>query len=273
MKNHFKTLVVFTYMFNLYLLSGFAQTPQEYGYLVAHIIDTNTVTRSGEQLINNENNLNDVFETFNVFSYKYAYPKAKNAYLRKFVAIECHCNAEELAEFLEKKYAHYFSDIEYDSDLGTPNYDPSDPLWYQNEPDGTPKLWHLKIIEADKAWDITKGSPDISIAIIDGGFDISHPDLVNKILDTVDSFTGLPFVYNALYHGTTVASFAGAETDGGGQLASVGFNTMLRFYDVLGDMEVDLAYDASFEKGADVISYTTLKSGIPASLNRHCLFL
>lgn len=36
-------------------------------------------------------------------------------------------------------------------------------------------------IDAIEAWDIEKGSPDVSIAIIDSGIDLTHPDLVDNI--------------------------------------------------------------------------------------------
>jgi subtilisin family serine protease len=93
------------------------------------------------------------------------------------------------------------------------------------------------------------------VAVIDQGFDISHPDLANKTLSTTDPRTGNPYGYTTEYHGTFCASSAGAETDGGGPLASVGFNTMLWLYDY--DISAaDIAYHASFDKGADVISFS-----------------
>jgi subtilisin family serine protease len=245
-------------IFNLSLALGFSQ---EYGYLLVNIIDADKTVISNEkgQLINNDKKLDNAFKDFKVFSYKYAYPKAKNEYLRKFASIECNCDVEELATFLKENYSTTFSDIEYAQDLGHPDYNPSDPMWYQTNPDGTPVLWHLNKIEADESWDITKGSSNITVAIIDQGFDISHPDLANKTLSTTDPRTGNPFGYTTEYHGTFCASFAGAETDGGGQLASVGFNTMLWLYDY-NISAADIAYYASFDKGADVISFSWYSS-------------
>ncbi|MDR1371627.1 MAG: S8 family serine peptidase [Dysgonamonadaceae bacterium] len=249
-------------LFNLYLVSGFSQE-QKYGYLYAYINDTTTVTRVREQLRSNNENLNNALENFKVFSFKYPFPKIKDEYLSRTVAIECNCDIKELAEFLKKNFSKDFSDIEYgQGGEAYPDYAPSDAMWYQTNPDGTPVLWHLNKIEADKAWDITKSSSNITVAIIDRGFDISHPDLANKIVSTTDSYTGNPFRnYTGIesYHGTFCASCAGAETDGGGQLASVGFNTMLRFYDYVttsGLYAVTLAYDASFDKGADILSFS-----------------
>ncbi len=41
--------------------------------------------------------------------------------------------------------------------------------------------WALKKIRAEHAWSITKGSPQLIMAIIDTGVDFLHPDLENKI--------------------------------------------------------------------------------------------
>ena len=253
----------YLFLFSLCLIPCFSQ---EYGYLLVNITDAKKTIESNErgQFANKDKKLDKAFKDFRVFSYKYAFPKAKNEYLRKLVSVECNCDVKELAEFLKKSYSNSFSDFEYYQDLGYPDYDPSDAAWYLNYPDGSPMLWHLKNIEADKAWDITKGSTDVTIAIIDQGFDISHPDLENKVLSTTDSRTGDPFGYTNSHHGTFVASCAASETDGGGYLASAGFNTMLRLYDYNTSAAV-IAYHASFVDGADIISFS-YTDAVPATL-------
>src|SRR5690242_14375679 len=37
--------------------------------------------------------------------------------------------------------------------------------------------WHLTRISAPGAWDVTTGSPDVVVAILDSGIDPAHPDL------------------------------------------------------------------------------------------------
>ena len=49
-----------------------------------------------------------------------------------------------------------------------------------NDPD-LEKQDYLTTIQVRRAWDITTGSPDIAIALIDTGLDIDHPDLSNNI--------------------------------------------------------------------------------------------
>jgi len=41
--------------------------------------------------------------------------------------------------------------------------------------------WHLDMIRAPEAWNITQGDPNIVVAVIDAGFDIDHPDLVDNL--------------------------------------------------------------------------------------------
>ncbi|MBI5708185.1 MAG: S8 family serine peptidase [Armatimonadetes bacterium] len=54
-----------------------------------------------------------------------------------------------------------------------PAYEPNDPLW--------PDMWHMRAIRADKAWDHSFGSSDVTVAVIDTGILTTHPDLAANI--------------------------------------------------------------------------------------------
>lgn len=114
---------------------------------------------------------------------------------------------------------------------------PSDYMWSQTTP--TSYMWYLKKIQADKAWDITKGDTSVKVAIVDSGVDINHPDLINKIDPPYDFYTGLPFfddgtVATNFLHGTSLATLVAAETAdslsiANGQMPSVGYNSKVMF--------------------------------------------
>lgn len=68
-------------------------------------------------------------------------------------------------------------------------------------------------INIEPAWEITQGSDNIIVAILDTGVDWNHPDLASNIVGGYDAF-GSPFpgepLYEADSHGTAVAGVIGA---------------------------------------------------------------
>lgn len=82
-------------------------------------------------------------------------------------------------------------------------YEPSDYYWQ------TDRLWHLTSIQADLAWDITTGDPEVKIAIIDTWFDIEHPDLAEKIEPHYDPYCNTPFSADCTKnnHGTMIFAY------------------------------------------------------------------
>ena len=99
-------------------------------------------------------------------------------------------------------------------------YDEPNDDYYRDEQNDI--QWYFNAIQADDAWDITHGSNDIVIGIIDNGFYGNHSDIVNKVIYS-DITTA--------NHGTEVASVAAASTNNSIGVASLGWNTKLRLYD------------------------------------------
>lgn len=107
---------------------------------------------------------------------------------------------------------------------------PSDPLyplqWHLNNTglreDGSPGGTAGADVKAEAAWDVTVGRPEVRIAVIDGGFDMSHPEYASKIVarrdvlggDNDPSYEPTPGWDPAwgpdasVYHGTTCAGIA-----------------------------------------------------------------
>lgn len=52
----------------------------------------------------------------------------------------------------------------------------------QNAPDPLmTKAWHLRNIKAEAAWKVSKGNPDVTLAVVDSGVDYNHPELIHRI--------------------------------------------------------------------------------------------
>ena len=72
-------------------------------------------------------------------------------------------------------------------------------------------------IEAEPAWELTTGRPDVKIAVVDLGVDLSHPDLINNLLPGYDATgggsNGGPTGNDA--HGTACAGVIAAQDNNG----------------------------------------------------------
>src|SRR5690606_38897324 len=90
--------------------------------------------------------------------------------------------------------------------------------------------YSLHKIKAPQAWDISKGSASIIVAITDDAFRIAHEDLTNKWVNGRDVADGdnntNPPSFNGNFgnHGTHVAGTVGCDTDNGKGIASIGWN-------------------------------------------------
>jgi thermitase len=81
--------------------------------------------------------------------------------------------------------------------------------------------WHLPMIRADQAWDLTQGGATAVIAILDSGVDATQPDFAGKLVAGYDTYANTADTSDAYGHGTEVAGVAAALTDNGVGVAGV----------------------------------------------------
>lgn len=136
------------------------------------------------------------------------------------------------------------SEVEYSEGpiVGYLTISPND-IWYLDNS----YRWSFDVINAEGAWNITKGSPLIGIGINDryylGQSPQLHQELVNKVVYMNISAYG--------DHGTIVAGVAGAQTNNLTDIASLGWNLNL----LLHDWGVQGVYNL-ITAGADVINFS-----------------
>ncbi len=116
-------------------------------------------------------------------------------------------------------------------------------------------------ISATTAWEETKGSAQIIIAVIDTGVELTHPDLENKIVSPGRDFVNDDFDASDDHgHGTFVAGIAAAETNNSEGIAGVAWNCSILPVKCLADdglgfySDVIAGIDYAVEQGAHVIN-------------------
>ncbi|MEI7584464.1 S8 family serine peptidase [Runella sp.] len=87
---------------------------------------------------------------------------------------------------------------------------PNDPAF------GTPKSsYHFEKINTYPAWDLTQGDTSVVVAVIDNGFDLSHPELKDKVVAP----------WNVITHSNSINAGTSASLDHGTHVAALAVGT------------------------------------------------
>lgn len=119
---------------------------------------------------------------------------------------------------------------------------------------------YLAEVGLQRAWNRTRGSKKITIAVVDSGVDVGHVDLKHKVVGRHNAVYGGRDITDRAGHGTAVASVAAAVTDNRRGIAGVGWRTSImgvKVSDRRGQIWGDaLAHGIRWatKRGADVIN-------------------
>jgi subtilisin family serine protease len=159
---------------------------------------------------------------------------------------------------------------------------------YRPVDDRYPQQWHLSHgggfqlaptahIQAEAAWEITRGSRSVVIAVSDDGFDLAHPDLqgMGKLVAPIDlqdrDAVPLPLKQNE-NHGTAVAGLAIGEENGSGIVGVAPGCAFLpiRTTGFIDDVAIEQLFTEAMERGADVIacSWSPASNYFPLTLRQ-----
>jgi thermitase len=146
-------------------------------------------------------------------------------------------------------------------------------------PDVQPQMTAGADIKAITAWDETQGDAETVIAVVDTGVDMSHPELVNKMVSAGRDFVnGDMDATDDNSHGTWVAGIVAAETNNGQGIAGVAWNCKVLPVKVI-DAEGNGYYDEMIEgiiwaadNGAKVINISAGGDADDPSLKAACQY-
>lgn len=267
----FKQISVFSVL--LFFSIQLAAQSSDSLYKLWVIPDTGSLQKVNQGWTGNQD-LNDLLDSNNVTYYEKAFPSAKTPKLQRVYKIECDgCDLSKLADAINDSFPNYYETagaIKYQNIV---LHDPQD--WFWQSPDDDTR-WHLELLDASKAWDITLGDPDVHVGLIDTYFDLNdsegHPDLKGEFKYDYDpylkkerpnrnaKFTNCnKAVSGDFSHGSTVASFLSGDTripgqQGDGQVASIGHNTKMIGYKAWEGDYLAKALHASNEGKVEVLT-------------------
>ncbi|MBU04691.1 MAG: alkaline serine protease, partial [Dehalococcoidales bacterium] len=154
--------------------------------------------------------------------------------------IVAYFNSLSLVEYAEPNYLRYASETPNDTD-------------WANQ--------YGKVrMQAPDAWDITTGSTGVTIAIIDTGVDLDHPDLSSKIVSGYDFANNDSSADDDHGHGTHVAGIAAAVSNNSAGIAGVSWGARIMPIKVLnaaggGTISNEaLGIRWAVDQGADIIN-------------------
>jgi len=138
---------------------------------------------------------------------------------------------------------------------------PDDPFY-------APYQWYGPVLNLPAAWDMSLGSPDVIVAILDTGVMTATPDLAGRLLPPLSATGNAPLNGTYNHHGTWVASVVGMGVNNATGGAGVGNFSLLPITvtNVAGhnsSEDIALGIRMAADAGARVInvSHSTLKYG------------
>nr|AEB91314.1 protease DV1 [uncultured bacterium] len=131
-------------------------------------------------------------------------------------------------------------------------------------------------VQAQSAWDVTRGSSSVKVAIIDTGVDYNHPDLAGKVVKGYDFVDNDSDPMDLNNHGTHCAGITAAATNNSRGIAGMAPNVTIlavRVLDARGSGTLDDVANGiihAVDSGAKVVSLslggsssaTTLKNAV-----------
>jgi subtilisin family serine protease len=231
-------------------------------------VDTTKIIREPEKptIIGNrlnilmENEDKSIMQFAKDFKIKYPDEKYKVVYYDDVVKrVQIEMPSEERVKLKQEIPSKFLPDYQlfvFDETLFEAKYNPKDPLYADKN-----KSWYLYTVKAPQAWDITRGSSKIQVAIVDNGFSLNHPELRNKVVMPYNVWTHSKEIFpQKIDHGTHVAGIALALMDNGEGLTGIAPECQfmpVQVADAFGFMTTTSVLDGilySLYQGADVVN-------------------
>ncbi|WP_284638717.1 S8 family peptidase [Paenibacillus silviterrae] len=106
-------------------------------------------------------------------------------------------------EYAEPHFLYLTNDVAAPSAPSAGVFKPNDSLYGRYQ-------YNLPLIETEAGWNVTKGSEQVTVAVIDTGVDLSHPDLKDQLVSGLNVVNPSAPPQDDVGHGTHVSGVIGA---------------------------------------------------------------
>jgi len=165
--------------------------------------------------------VNDLGEKFISGNTEIIYFDEETARIQLLFDVSAHQN-------IKQELRQVMSDYElliWDEQIFSMSYAFNDPLLESEE-----LAWHLDALKMESVWSITSGNPDVVVAVVDDGFDLTHPEL-NDTKKTkaynIKTRSNRVFGTPGNSHGTHVSTLATGAANNGNGLVGIAPSTTL----------------------------------------------
>ncbi len=155
-----------------------------------------------------------VFEAAGVISQEVLHPSTKTTYI---VSLKKDSNIKAAGEMLAS--LDVVEGVEADLIMSI-FVTPTDSYFQQYQ-------WNLRKIKMNEAWELTTGSPDVKVAVLDTGIDYTHEDLSGLIVKGPDYINNDNDPMDDFGHGTHVAGIIGALTNNAKGISGINWTVKL----------------------------------------------
>ncbi|KAB7704036.1 S8 family serine peptidase [Bacillus aerolatus] len=120
--------------------------------------------------------------------------------------------------------------------------------------------WNLPAIGTETGWNVTRGSKDVKIAVVDTGVDLDHPDLSHRLIKGYNVLANNNNPDDDNGHGTHVAGIIASVTNNGEGVAGITWYNPIIPVKVMNSQGIGGSFDVAkgilwaVDHGADVIN-------------------
>lgn len=152
-----------------------------------------------------------------------------------------------------------------------PNRVPNDTLYTRYQ-------WNLPMIGMEQTWEMTRGSSDVVVAVVDTGVDLHHPEFKGKLVPGYNVLGDNNVPQDDNGHGTHVSGIIAARTNNAEGVAGMSWNSKIMPVKAIGADGSGTAFDIAqgirwaTDHGADVINLSVGNYTPSAALKEACAY-